>query len=1795
MVLKISELRKQYGLNPTFETEAEALAYEKERQAAYEERVAAKVKELKDLYNSDKNKYSKFKNFKENDWVEYAKICLKRDNAITTKYDFNGLPSVNNNPEIAQWAGFSYEEILQMESDGVLIPKEVLAWAHSMQDSDVTAYEINDDPNAAEETEETGTNSQSSEFKELQKKVQTLGNKSANTQVQLTQNFDTFKVLAEKAEQIKQEQESTKKDSLKQIEELTKEWEEISAKTKKGDKLTESEQKRYKELGSMLNGKDGELVTAIQASNDDLQTLIDSMDGLNNEITTGIDLGDDTIQAAKQLARYEKGYTRKNTGSKDVINITTGDIRNALQGSQGNDIAEEATTTGNGLIEFSNTLSTQLMMNQYVSLYEFAQNFTNNATETIGQTKETMGENFNIGSEDSENTEVDMPAGEGENKEEGYDIPALQAEGAGISQLINKVKENAATAQKEAEDAIKEAEETKENLIEKKAQAQEEKISQATEQQETAQEQAEGQEATQETAQPAQTAKETSGEEKSIDKEIQVETEKELTATEKLQETLKLNSERGRFNSDAEKTMQSGTIMGQTTMGLGAAFIAMGGTQVTTGSALIAAGTPMMSNIFTLAAGTAMVAIGTSMVAEGAVIITTGSMLSILGGTIFGGGIAGIVECEKADQMITQAAEDIQETIEGIEQGDEENEKSEAEKAREQMRKEGVSLLGQAISFMSKTEQEMFMSFINMIKLSSMGKDSEEIKEEAEIIEQIVTQITKTKKEEQEQLSEKKEKSEEKKQELADAMKTPDNNEGVEQAAENMKNANKDEEFTEQDQQELDKVTQEIENIGLQGQTDLFNKLQEADNLEKKAGNEQLNGNASIDFGNVTLEIGNEMLDYDPGFISYLNPALTTLLLIYKAIGASAVATGKLGQLMGEDNNKVQSSAQNKISDAKTSIQDNQMAVQGTTGIEAISLGAETEENTENTEADNTTEQTADETAENIEQSQNATEDATVVATVPPTSGATAGATTGAAAALKAVDETVAVMTDAGTSNNSSKGGSTQKDMSEMSNDQVAAEGNKVNEEGKATIKDAKETQKEGEKGEEQSNEATEEAEEASKDSEKVTKDAKKEEKDLEKESKKVVKQINKDQKEIEELTKDSEEAMQEQNTLAAEFEALNAQTEEANSRILASQQSGGGMAAGQNNGQQGGGLLTSSAGNGTETQSDITLVTANQERMTAISGRFNVLTARINDNKLSITKLFQSSNKNHRKYEKITKQRIKMQKAAQKKEKEKQAKMQKSLAVIGVVSNVLTIVQTVLTILKLVEKILFITGKVTAGLSGIPIIGQIVFVPLTTALEITDGVAKVQLSALDIVLIAGQLACGIAKAAVMFENGLSKEAWMTLGTSIASAAMSFIPAGGAAAEAAGQAAQTGTQVAQAGVQAGQAAAQAAQAGAQAAGQVAQTASMTAGQAISTGLQATSSAANLVGSTTQMISNTNTLNGKQSSKNLNTINSIAGIVSSTTGAAGGIAGGMQGSNIGQKIGQVASAVGTTVTSASQISSLIKQTQGKASGKAEAVLSLVGSSLSIAGSLTNLISGYASSGQKDENSIVDEKGNIKKGKNDKKNSDDKSNLDKVDETDSKDSQNPASNNQNPRNEVLEKLEKPENNLDEKLDEEVQRVLTADNGDIIKPETKEEIEAAASQDPQETILADEGSENEKIEKLEEPENNLNELLDEEEQRALTADNGEIIQPERGKTDAQRKFERQERMEKAMNIGSTALEVGSQGLQAYSAIKSLNEQPEQEAARNVLHLSNMKKGKSLIKKIKKRRAALYGYAVK
>ena len=295
------------NLRPTFDTPEEEAAYNAEVKAANDAYLKETIEKLKALYEGKAG----YTNYEDSDWETFARQFIQKNRLKNFSRHLNSLPSYNLKPNDPAWAQFSYEEILEMEANGVLIPKEMLAWAHSMQDSDVTAYVVNDDPQATEEIEKSTENSGKGELTEMQKKTQTLSQKALTSQTEMDQKFDTFEELAERAQEIKEKQEKSKNDSLKQIEKLTKEWQLLSKKAEKGGSLSKTEESRYRELGTMLNGKDGELVTSVSATSDELQNLINSMDELSIDIQEGVELGNNTLELAKQLSKTEKGNKSK--------------------------------------------------------------------------------------------------------------------------------------------------------------------------------------------------------------------------------------------------------------------------------------------------------------------------------------------------------------------------------------------------------------------------------------------------------------------------------------------------------------------------------------------------------------------------------------------------------------------------------------------------------------------------------------------------------------------------------------------------------------------------------------------------------------------------------------------------------------------------------------------------------------------------------------------------------------------------------------------------------------------------------------------------------------------------------------------------------------------------------------------------------------------------------------------------------------------------------------------------------------------------------------------------------------------------------------------------------------------------------------------------------------------------------------------------------------------------------------------------------------------------------------------
>lgn len=73
---------------------------------------------------------------------EYAAGLVLTNNVRGYGIYMNSVYDKSGKPVDTEWAQYTYEEILQMEDNGVLIPDEYLEWAHSMQSSNVAEYEL---------------------------------------------------------------------------------------------------------------------------------------------------------------------------------------------------------------------------------------------------------------------------------------------------------------------------------------------------------------------------------------------------------------------------------------------------------------------------------------------------------------------------------------------------------------------------------------------------------------------------------------------------------------------------------------------------------------------------------------------------------------------------------------------------------------------------------------------------------------------------------------------------------------------------------------------------------------------------------------------------------------------------------------------------------------------------------------------------------------------------------------------------------------------------------------------------------------------------------------------------------------------------------------------------------------------------------------------------------------------------------------------------------------------------------------------------------------------------------------------------------------------------------------------------------------------------------------------------------------------------------------------------------------------------------------------------------------------
>lgn len=393
---------KKTGLNIDYSQNTTGITLSdipEDKLALYSQKTIENACRLKAKYG---NKYSD----------EYYLNYSSRDSYIRMVENFSESKRTNAAMCAVQdpnWQGYSYEEIIQMENNGVKIPQEVLLWAHAQQESDIVSYEIIESEALNDNNTSTGEISNSSDINTLLKNAQIYTVKSTSAQKTAEEDAERYSELSTQAKKIQSENKNTYKDELEKISKLTKEWKQLDTKNKNGT-LNSSEKNRYNELSKTINSESNNNNKKEVAFNEkELDELLSSMSGLSEKTTENTKIADETIQASKALSNKIKTYntSQQTHNSKGVLD--EGSFDNPITGTNAFSIESVSMEAGKNLENQSNETDAILTEDSNLEVKEFAKEYSRKAKEAVKSSNNSTSKS---------NNETDTTTSETETKTE---------------------------------------------------------------------------------------------------------------------------------------------------------------------------------------------------------------------------------------------------------------------------------------------------------------------------------------------------------------------------------------------------------------------------------------------------------------------------------------------------------------------------------------------------------------------------------------------------------------------------------------------------------------------------------------------------------------------------------------------------------------------------------------------------------------------------------------------------------------------------------------------------------------------------------------------------------------------------------------------------------------------------------------------------------------------------------------------------------------------------------------------------------------------------------------------------------------------------------------------------------------------------------------------------------------------------------------------------------------------------------------------------------------------------------
>lgn len=388
-----------------------------------------------------KAKYSGKYDFSDAYYLDYARSLELQKMRGAHNEIYSNLSSIYEITD-PEWAGYSYEEIIEMENNGYKIPDDVLQWAHAQQQADVTSYVVITDDASTDDYSSTEEAKDDNSLDNIRQKAIKYITQADNSIKETELQVQEFQKKIQKANDIKKEQEDSYKESMNKINDLTSEWKTLDNKNKNGA-LTKSEQKRYIELGKLLNGKDGTLMSNIQQDSAELDDFLSSLESLNTKIDKNLEISQDVIQAGRELGKFSRNYNDNQSPhvTTGVVMKDTGLLSDVLFGVVGDEVADLAIEKGTDLESYSDDLSSELKNGANSSLSEFATAYSTLAQQTQNNTQNTMGEAYNKSSEETQNAQNQSENALGSSKDQtAYSVSKNLSYSNAIQSSITTIK-----------------------------------------------------------------------------------------------------------------------------------------------------------------------------------------------------------------------------------------------------------------------------------------------------------------------------------------------------------------------------------------------------------------------------------------------------------------------------------------------------------------------------------------------------------------------------------------------------------------------------------------------------------------------------------------------------------------------------------------------------------------------------------------------------------------------------------------------------------------------------------------------------------------------------------------------------------------------------------------------------------------------------------------------------------------------------------------------------------------------------------------------------------------------------------------------------------------------------------------------------------------------------------------------------------------------------------------------------------------------------------------------------------